>query len=191
MATDLFILTNAKFSVDEKMAYFDKITQKLKAIPLNRTKSRRKGKWVEGKGDWSYYLEKEDDMGIPYFSIWFDGPYAYFPIMFPNICYIGTIYRYSTLYRVFLDEWVDSFRKNIYNIVTAVGGTEAIFVADNACNKLDGYLQMAWVNTPYETIKAEMIEEFGKPVTDYSLLDFNKLDYRNITEFILDDFNDL
>ncbi|MFV0505772.1 MAG: hypothetical protein ACK5L5_03540 [Bacteroidales bacterium] len=36
-----------------------------------------------------------------------------------------------------------------------------------------------------------MIKEFGQPATDYSKLDSDKLDYDEITEFILDDFADL
>ena len=49
---------------------------------------------------------------------------------------------------------------------------------------------MALQNVPYEEIKEKMILEFGNPVTDYSKLDSKKLNFGNITEFILDDFSD-
>ncbi len=191
MATDLYILTNAKFAVNERLEYFDSITNNLKAIPLKRAEYMHKGKWLVEEGDWSYQVHQEEDEGENYYSIWFNGPYAYFPIMFPNICYIRTIFRYSTLYKIFESYWIDSFRKDIFSIVKAVGGSEVIFVADNACDKLNGYLSMAWANYPYEVIKAEMLKEFGEPVADYSKLDYNKLNYRNITEFVFDDFKDL
>jgi len=189
MATDLYILTNAKFAVSESLEFFDIITSKLKALPLNRAQYMHKGKCLEVEGDWNYkvYQEEEDN----YYSIWFDGPYAYFPKMFPNICYISTTFRYSTLYQIFEYNRVDSFRKDVFSIVKAVGGSEVIFVADNACDKLNGYLSMAWDNCPYEVIKAEMLKEFGQPVTDYSKLDYIKLNYQNITEFVFDDFKDL
>ena len=191
MSTSLYILTNAKFDLTENQEYFDNIQKKLQAIPLVRASYYRKGKFVTEDGDWNYEIQQEDDEGLDYFSIWFNGPYAYSPILFPNICYISTIYRYSTLYQVKEHDWLDSFRKDIYNIIKAVGGTEVIFVADNACDKLDGYLSMAFENNSYETIKAEMLKEFGEPVTDYAKLDYSKLDYNNITEFFFDDFKDL
>jgi hypothetical protein len=190
MATDLYILTNAKFSPNQNLEYFDTITKKLKAIPLTRASYQHKGKWVEEEGDWSFNVEQEEDEGVKYFSVWYDGPYAYFPIMFPNICYISTIFRYSTLYHIHDSDWVDSFRMTIYNIIKALDGSEVIFVADNACDKLSGYLSMAWANYPYEEIKEKMFKEFGEPVTDYSKLDYKKLDYRNINEFVFDNFID-
>ena len=36
-----------------------------------------------------------------------------------------------------------------------------------------------------------MIQDLGTPVTDYSKLNDEKLDHRNITEFFLDDFSDI
>lgn len=48
---------------------------------------------------------------------------------------------------------------------------------------------MAWENVPYEDIKEKMIQEFGQPITDYSKLNYDKLTYRKINEFFLDDFS--
>lgn len=48
-----------------------------------------------------------------------------------------------------------------------IGGTEVIYLADNACDKLSTYLEcMAWENVPYEDIKEKMLQEFGQPLTD-------------------------
>lgn len=102
------------------------------------------------------------------------------------------IYKYRLLYEIYEFDWFASFRNDLYNIVKIIGGTEVIYLADNACDKLSRYLEcMAWENFPYEEIKQKMIQEFGHPVTDYSKLNYDTLTYRKIEEFFLDDFSDL
>ena len=73
-----------------------------------------------------------------------------------------------------------------------MGGSEIIYVGDNACDKLSGYLEgMAFNNISYEEIKEKMIKEMGQPVKQYDQLDYHKLSYKNINKFFLDDFSDL
>lgn len=190
MSTILHILTNSKLNGNESPEFFDNIKEKLRALPLERASYWYKGKLVKEVGDWSYEIEYEDKKEETQFNVSFDGPYSYFPTLYTNVGVISTIYRYSQLYEVYKNGWHKSFRKDIHGIIKAIGGSEIIFVADNACDKLNGYLAMAWENVPFEDIKNQMIKEMGAPVTDYSKLDFDKLNYRKITEFVFDDFKD-
>ena len=89
-------------------------------------------------------------------------------------------------------EELDSFRLSVFNVVKAIGGTEVIYLADNACDKLSSYLELrAFENVPYEDIKRDMIAVFGPAKRDYSLLNEDLLNYESINEFFIDDFEDL
>jgi len=142
---------------------------------------------IKETGDWDY--EVEEDPEYP-FNVDFSGPFHIQPCLYKNIGVIYTIYKYRLLYEMPEVYFLNSFRKDLFNILKIIEGTEVIYLADNACNKLSTYLElMAWENVPYEDIKEKMIKEFGKPITDYAHLNFNKLSYSKINEFFLDDFN--
>jgi hypothetical protein len=191
MSTILNILTNSKLTGKESPEFFDNIKEAIKLLPIERASFWYKDNLIKEEGDWSYVIEHEDKKEEVEFNVSFDGPYCYFPTLYKNVGVISTIYRYSQLYTVYKNGWHENFRKDIYGIIKAIGGSEIIYVADNACDKLNYYLASAWENVPFEEIKIQMIKEIGQPVTDYSKLDFNKLDYRKINEFFFDDFNDL
>ncbi|MDX2190323.1 MAG: hypothetical protein SFY32_10695, partial [Bacteroidota bacterium] len=140
-------------------------------------------------GDWSYriHYDKSDPFNVDY-----EGPFHIQPQLFSDIGILSTIYKYRLLYEIYEFDWFDSFRLDIFNIIKIIGGTEVIYLADNSCDKLGFYFEcMALENVPYEEIKKQMIIELGQPVTNYSKLNFDSLNYRNITEFFLDDFADL
>lgn len=128
---------------------------------------------------------------MPY-NISFEGPFNYWPQLYGNIGIIYTIHRYVLLYNIYSFDWFETFRKDLFNIVKIMGGTEVIYIADNGCDKLCTYLEcMAEENMPYEEIKQKMIDQFGQPITEYSKLNVEALSYESIKEFFLDDFSDL
>lgn len=194
MGTTLHMLTNAKIACNESEQNINKIMQKLKDLNLETTyRVGPNNTTIKETGDWEYFVEEEKNASYytPY-NVSFEGPFSCTPTLYTNIGIIWTMYRYSFIYQYKEIAWFSNFREEAYKVVKAIGGTEIIYVADNACDKLATYLEcMAWENIPYNTIKEEMIKEFGNPVTDYKKLDFNKLDYKHITEFFLDDFSDL
>ena len=81
------------------------------------------------------------------------------------------------------------FRKNIFDIITVFGGTEIIYLADNSCDKLSGYLEcMVWEGVAYNEIKKKMVQDKIPFVSDYNKLKLENLSYSNITEYVFDDF---
>ncbi len=197
MSTSLYAITNSKLTGKETVKDYELIVEKLKALKLGKTShieytniAKGKNKTIKEKGDWNYQIEEKNEY-FPY-SVSFQGPFDITPHLYNHICILHTIYRYSFIYETKTIKWFPKFRNELFQIVTIVGGTEVIWLADNSCDKVGGYLEgMAEEGEPYEKIKKKMIKEMGKPVTDYSLLNYDKLDYRNINEFFLDDFNDL
>jgi hypothetical protein len=188
MSTSLYAITNSKLTGKETEADFDRIMAEFKSLNLKRSSSLVKGKWIEDDDEWGYYRDGCDDFSF----IHFDGPCCYFMDLYLNAGKIYTIYRYSLLYQGKSFYWVDDFRKELFNIVKIMGGSEIIYLADNGCDKLNGYLCMLEdYNMSYEEIKEKMIQELGNPITDYKQLDYKRLDYKHITEFVLDDFSDL
>ena len=148
-----------------------------------------KNEIIKEHGNWGFEIEEEEDFP---FNVNFDGPFPILPTLYSNIGLISTIYRYDLLYKIHSLDWFESFRNDLYNIVKIIGGTEVIYLADNACDKLSIFSEgMAVENVPYEDIKAKMLQEFGQPVKDYSELNYDTLTYQKIDEFFLDDFSDL
>jgi len=190
VGTSLYALTNSNLKGKESKAYYDSILKNLKSLNLDTTSySNGKNEVVKEYGEWEYEIHKETSSP---FNVYFNGPHTFAPILCRNIGIIDTIYRYRLLYEIYKLDWFEKYRTDLFKIMQIIGGTEIIYVADNACDKLCDYLEgMALEDVPYEEIKEKMIIEMGNPVTDYSLLDYDKLDYRNINEFFLDDFKDL
>lgn len=141
MGTSLYLITNAKLSGKENTKDWDSILGELKAIDMNRSQYfNDDGKLVYDEGDWEYYIEEENE-DFP-FSVHFEGPYPISPSLYSNLGIIHTIYRYSWLYKMYAIEELDSFRLSVFNVVKAIGGTEVIYLADNACDKLSSYLEL-------------------------------------------------
>ncbi|NLA24193.1 MAG: hypothetical protein GX879_04425 [Bacteroidales bacterium] len=191
MATRLYLITNSKLTGKETKNDWERIVCKLSELPMDTTSYiNAKYEIIKEYGSWSYEIELEREAQP--FNVNFGGPFHIQPNLHSNIGIIYTIYKYRFLYEIYNFDLFESFRNDLYNIVKIIKGTEVIYLADDVCDKLSTYLEcMAWENVPYEEIKQKMIQEFGQPVTDYSKLNFNKLNYKKITEFFLDDFSDL
>lgn len=190
MGTTLYAITNASLQGKNNPKDWDRILEQLKNARLNTTSDvDAHGDLIKEHGDWAYELE--EDLEMP-FSVDFYGPFQFSPVLYSNIGIIHSIYKYRLLYEIYDSDFFDEFRQELFKVVTAIGGTEVIFLADNSCDKLSHYLEgMAWENEPYTKIKQQLFKELGNPVTHYADLDYNKLAYNNITEFFLDDFKDL
>lgn len=191
MGTSLSILTNSKLTGNETIADCEVILKKLKNLKLTTTSYRNaKNETIKESGDWSYELFDEHEY-LP-FSIEFSGPFSLTPVLYKDSCLIESIYRYSLLYQIYNLDWFKEFRQDLFQIILTIGGTEAIYLADNGCDKLCYFLDnMVTQGISYEEIKSKMIMQLGQPVADYSKLDYEKLDYKKINEFFLDDFKDL
>ena len=156
---------------------------------LEKTLRVENDELIRMKGDWSYSINVDPELS---FLVDFEGPFQFNPLIYSNIGVIGTFLNYSILYHTQKLSLFNEYRRRLYDIVRIFGGTEVIFLAYEECDQLSHILdKMALQNVPYEEIKEKMILEFGNPVTDYSKLDSKKLNFGNITEFILDDFSDL
>lgn len=194
MSTSLILITNSELTGKETTKDWEKILRELKALQMDTTTYvNANNERIKESGDWEIHIDADILLdGLNPFRIDFIGPFHIMPSFYTQVGVIYTIYRYSLLYDIYALGWLESFRRDLYNIVTLMGGTEVIYLADNCCDKLGGYLElMVEENMPYATIKNEMMKELGPPVTDYAQLDPEKLDYRNINEFFLDDFYDL
>ena len=189
MGEDLFAITNSKFTGNETEKDWDQILEKLKSLNLEKTLRVENDELIRMKGDWSYSINVDPELS---FLVDFEGPFQFNPLIYSNIGVIGTFLNYSILYHTQKLSLFNEYRRRLYDIVRIFGGTEVIFLAYEECDQLSHILdKMALQNVPYEEIKEKMILEFGNPVTDYSKLDSKKLNFGNITEFILDDFSDL
>ena len=188
MGEDLFAITNSKFTGNETEKDWDQILEKLKSLNLEKTLRVENDELIRMKGDWSYSINVNPELS---FLVDFEGPFQFNPLIYSNIGVIGTFLNYSILYHTQKLSLFNEYRRRLYDIVRIFGGTEVIFLAYEECDQLSHILdKMALQNVPYEEIKEKMILEFGNPVTDYSKLDSKKLNFGNITEFILDDFSD-
>ena len=143
---------------------------------------------LQETGEWNYeILKEEEDAPL---RIEFGGPFAYFPTVYEQCAEIGTIYRYSLIYKNYMLDWFQQFRRNIFQIVRLLGGSEVIYLADNN-NKLAEYYEgMVIEGVAYDNIKNLLIQEFGNPVTNFKELDYASLEYSALKEFFLDEFLD-
>ncbi len=190
MATSLYIITNSKLTGNETESDWKSIVKKLNDLNFGTISIvNAEGQIIKKNGNWDFEVEKDEDTP---FNVDFFGPFHIQPCLYKNIGIIYTIYKYRLLYEIYEYDWFSKFRLELFKIISIIGGTEVIYLADNGCNKLSAYLElMACDNIPYEVIKEKMINELGNPITDYSKLEYAKLKYSNITEFFLDDFKDL
>lgn len=190
MGTSLILITDSDLTGKETQKDWERIVDELEQLQLDTTSYvNAKNEIIKEHGNWSFEIEEEGNYP---FNVNFVGPFPILPTLYSNIGLIYTIYRYNLLYENHSLDWFESFRNDLHNIVKIIGGTEVIYLADNACDKLSIILEgMVLENVPYEDIKAKMLQEFGQPVKDYSKLNYDKLSYQKIDEFFLDDFSDL
>jgi hypothetical protein len=183
MATSLYAITNASLAGQNTPKYWDEIVDKLKALDWDRTFTPTgENGYKQDQGEWYYEVEEKTEYN-PY-QIRFEGPYAITFDLMPNTCLIYTIYRYSLLY----DDayFLDKFLAQLFEILELVGGTEIIFLADNACNKLCELLELSVLELEwtFEQVKESLTQQLGDPIMDLNMLQDKKLDYNNITEWI-------
>ena len=206
MATDLYLISNISNSKEDVLAKKEFYLKELKKLKLVRISDFRDGKYREREGDWEYelpnqYDEPEDLEQFPEMVdkelLSFNSPFVFNIRVYENCLELTTIYKYSYLYEdeyrgsAMYEESLLEFRKNIFDIITVFGGTEIIYLADNACDKLSTYLEsMAWEGVSYTEIKQKMLLDEIPFVNDYNMLILKNLRYSKITEYVFDDFKD-
>jgi len=187
MATSLFAITNSSLNGKEGLQDYQTIKQSLKT--LSKKSKYFQEEQVNEEINWDFEIS-ENKVDEP-FHIYFESPFHFSPQLYPECGLIFFQYKYRLLYEIKIGFWFESFRKELWEMITIMGGTEIIFLADNCCDKLSSFLEMVFEGRSYQSIKDQMTQELGKPLTDYNKLEYEKLDYKNITEFFLDDFKDL
>ena len=207
MATDLYLISNISNNKEDVLAKKEFYLKKLKKLKLVHISDFRDGKYREREGEWEYelpnqYDEPEDLEQFPEMVekelLSFNSPFVFNIRVYENCLELTTIYKYRYLYE---DEYRGSgmyeeslleFRKNIFDIITVFGGTEIIYLADNACDKLSTYLElMVWEGVSYSEIKQKMLLDDIPFVNDYNTLKLENLRYSKITEYVFDDFKDI
>lgn len=190
MSTLLHAITNVTLDLKQPEKTAGIILKQLKELNFDKTSYiNAKGETIKENNDWTY--EIEDDPEYPPLNIDFHGSFAIIPTLYEHGTVLFTIYKLSLIYENYRLYWFEDFRKDLYKMVKMLGGTEVIFLADNAGTPLCEFLDMAQEDCTYETVKERLNAKFGQPVTDYSQLDYESLDYAEIKEFFLDDFKDL
>lgn len=193
MSTSLYAISNIRTPENPSFQYLKEKTEALNAFNFGntfKTYSNENGKLITKTDARSWYHETTNENG--FLEISFNGGSSYDITLMPNLGYISFLLKYKELYGLYKDSYLTKFRKELYQIVNLFGGSEVIFLADNGCDKLSYYLElMAWENIPYQEIKQQMINDLGKPITNYALLNESKISYKHITEFVMDDFLDI
>lgn len=204
MATDLYIISNIKTNKEVILEKKNWYIKELNALRLDCIIAERikKPKSQMNYNFWEYELptiyDANKDIEIPDTDaaeiIYFSSPTIFSIRVYENCLLLNTIYKYSFLYCENKTEeyYFWEFRKNIFDIISIFGGTEIIYLADNACDKLSKYLEGEVLEgISYDAIKQDIIRENIPLVSDYYQLKYDELDYKNIKEIIFDNFNDL
>ncbi len=143
---------------------------------------------------WSFEIDQINEDSNGHHLVVLDGPSNTINL-YPDLGFMGTSYSFSHLYE-FGQEAYDSGsilwkeRKSIYDLISLFGGTEVIYVADDRYPKIT-YLEELYAGMPYETIKSQLLQLFGPPVTDYRDLNEDMYNPYDLKEFFLDDFADI
>lgn len=204
MATDLYIISNIKTNKEVILEKKNWYIKELNALRLDCIIAERikKPKSQMNYNFWEYELptiyDANKDIEIPDTDaaeiIYFSSPTIFSIRVYENCLLLNTICKYSFLYCENKTEeyYFWEFRKNIFDIISIFGGTEIIYLADNACDKLSKYLEGEVLEgISYDAIKQDIIRENIPLVSDYYQLKYDELDYKNIKEIIFDNFNDL
>jgi len=193
MSTSLYAISNTTIPQKPSFEYLNEKIEALNAFNFGNTYmtySDDNGKLITKTDARSWYHETTNEND--FLEIYINGGSPYDITLLPNLGYISFMLKYRELYGLYKYSYLTKFRKELYQIVNLFGGSEVIFLADNGCDKLSHYLElMAWENIPYQEIKEQMINDLGKPITEYTLLDESKISYKHITEFVMDDFFDI
>ncbi|HET8808927.1 MAG TPA: hypothetical protein VFM65_01515 [Flavobacteriaceae bacterium] len=206
MSTQLHAISNIETTKEEVLANKGFYLEKLKALqlehtstPLNDDKGNFIG-WKKSEGDWEYEFptiyDAETDSVVADTEaaeiIYFYSPFEFAIRVYDKCLELICIYKYNYLYAIGHNDALNEFRKNVYDIISIFGGTEIIYLADNGCDKLSEYLELqVWEGFSYQSIKKGMLLTGLPFVSDYGLLNHDKLTYSKITEFVFDDFSDI
>ena len=184
MATSLHIISNTK-TFSKELLKLEKhvILDKLRACNFDHA---RDAYFQIMEGDWEI-TEEENEVEL----ISYDGPFEFYIRLYENCLELVSFYKYSLLYETPNVYFFDEFRAKVNKIISIFGGTEVIYLADNGCDKLSYFLEIkVWEGVSYETIKKEMQKTNLPFINDYDSLKIENLSYKNITEFVYDDFKD-
>lgn len=191
LGTTLYAITNSQLSGNETEQDWQQLLKKLQALDLPRAETWQYGNtYKEDEGEWEYELNPfgaDDTFGC---AVCFNGPFKFMIYLYPNAAVISTIHRYWILQKIELiwDEWFADFRKDLYSVVQALGGTEVIYLPDNNRQPLCSYLDMIEDGVAYLEVKQQLIKDLEPPVTDY--MKFGAA-AKEQERFMLDDFADL
>jgi hypothetical protein len=168
MATDLYIISNIRTSKEEVVLNKEIYLEKLKELKFEHISIRQpdnSSKKLEG--DWSYEFDEDiyDEETLKELGckelIYFNSPFEYNLSIYEGCLEISTIYKYIDLYDWITrdgDYYKGDFRKEVFKIISIFGGTEVIYLADNACDKLSTYLECrVWEGVSYNEVKCNKI----------------------------------
>ena len=190
MGTSLCLLTNTSLEVHKTEKDWNGILKKLKGLNLEKNlRKNYQGTIVKEEGDWTYQVVPFDSEHGAINCIEFEGPFLVSVYLYPNAAELCTWRRYGFLYEMHQSDTFETFRITLFKVMQILGATEGFYVGD--VDKLESYFDLAIEKNSYSKIKSTFIDLLGPPVTDYGKLNKNTLDYNNINEFFLDDFNDL
>lgn len=194
MGTSLFAIANHTYSFENLEETAKNVLAEIEKLNLNVSffiNAQNEKEYDDGEH--SYYIRDftKDKDAYPPVCIEIESPSNFSFTLYESCIEIYTIYRYALIYKNYKIDWFQDFRKDLYRILQIFGGNEIIYLADNS-SSLSKYLEgMVFEGISYDEVKAALIQDFGAPVTDYSKLDYETLEYRNLKEFFLDDFRDL
>ena len=200
MATDLYAISNINTSKEEVLKLKDVYLKKLKGLNLGHTSFiTADTTFLKSEGDWEYeFPELYDENGSILEDneteeiIHFYSPFVFAVTVFPNCLIVSTIYKYRFLYEDEKPYFFERFRRNLFDIINIFGGTEIIYLADNACDKLGSYLECeVWEGVSYNTVKKDMVSKKIPFVSAYDKTSSKAMSYSNITEIVFDDFKDI
>lgn len=214
MSTLLYIVSNIKVSLEKVLTrkdwFVEQLNQNYYYAPIFT------GFDIElekiNNNDWGYELPMtwcfETDKAIPDTDIpdhiIFESPSSSFYIIAYNESLVlATGYKLSQLYYdSTFDDFVEipfdyedfnqkvaNFRKSIYSVLSIFGGTEIIYLSDGSCGRLFNYLTKIEEGESYQKVKKQMFAEGLPIVRDYSLLNTKGLDYKDVKEYVFDDFD--
>ena len=208
MATSLYIVSDIKGRKKEILAKKEWYLDQLRNLSLSLTFFNKTEKQIveDWKCEMAYYFNDQMD-NIPgsdvreIFS--FVNSSSIFNItIYEESLVLSTIYNYNYIYTDFdydlffcyntFERELLEFRKCIFDLISIFGGSEIIFLGDNGLDKLGDYFRLEIEEgKSYFKVKEQMIKDNVPIVTDYKKLDIKNLNYRNITEYVFDNFSDL
>jgi hypothetical protein len=184
MSTSLSAIANAGFDFENIESELERVVSALKKISWNIEKTQpTDAAPVEPQ----YYLDLVPEYEVNKLEINF--MHEFVPTFYQDAVEISIGFSYETIYRLHDIGLLEDIRKDLFTICQSIGATEVFFVADvDKLRTIQEYLATGW---SYQQLKDEAIKMLGEPLSDYSKLNYCTLDYQNITEFVLDDFQDL